>query len=520
MAGLHRNGNKAEYDVAAEEMKVPSSESLTQDFAIGQSSPSPEGWNSVLRKWIKYLGAEELGVEQIPQSARTNQNPRDLFTVFFSANAGTATMALGLLGPSLFGLGWWDSFLCVLFFNVIGAIPAALIATLGPKMGLRTMIIPRYCFGWWPAKVLVFLNILNQIGWAMVNTIAGATVLYDVGGGKLPLAVAVLLIGLIALIIGLFGYHLVHIYERYSWIAMTLCFCIVAGFGARDFINVPMGSGAVEASSVLSFGTTIVGFELAWVPIAADYGVYMREHTASWKVFAWSFGGLVLSQVLVEALGVAVATLISNPNPAFGAAYDSGGLGGLIGQVFEGHGTGVRNFGKFIEILLSFSTVAVIITNIYSLGLSIQMISTKLLVIPRLIWSLIGGIVFMVAAIAGREHLEVVLENFLNICAYWLTPFCTVLFLDYFCFRRESTYDMNAWNDRRQLPHGVAAFSVFVIGTVLAALCMSQTWWVGPIALAVGNPPFGTDISWEIAIGAVTILYIPLRYLERKYWGL
>ena len=515
------NIGKVNYHGSSEEIKSPStpSESPSQDVGVGLSVPSTSTW-AKLRKWINYLGAEEMGIERIPETSRTNQNPRDLFTVFFSANAGTATLALGFLGPSLFYLGWWDSFLCCLFFNLIGAVPAAWLATCGPKMGLRTMIIPRYCFGWWPAKVLVFLNILNQIGWAMVNAIAGATVLYDVGGGTLPLAVAVLLIGLTSLIIGLFGYHLVHIYERYSWIAMIVCFCIVAGFGAPHFVNVPMGTGATEISSVLSFGTTIIGFQFAWAPIAADYGVYMRENTSSWKVFAWSFGGLFLSQFIIEALGAAVATLISNPDMAFTAAYNSGGLGGLIGQVFEGHGTGVRNFGKFIEVILSFSTVAVIITNIYSLGLSAQMISSKLLVVPRLVWSLIGGVIFLVAAIVGRSDLEAVLSNFLNICAYWLTPFCTVLMLENFCFRRGFAYDLTAWNNRKQLPYGLAAFPVFVIGTVLALLCMSQTWWVGPIALAVGNPPYGTDISWEVAIGAVTLLYIPLRYLERKHWGL
>jgi purine-cytosine permease-like protein len=345
-------------------------------------------------------------------------------------------------------------------------------------------------------------------------------VLYDVGGGTLPLAVAVLLIGLAALVIGLFGYHLVHIYERYSWIAMILSFCIVAGFGAPHFVNVPMGTGAAEISSVLSFGTTIIGFQFAWAAIAADYGVYMRETTKPWKAFAWSFGGLFVSQFLIEALGAAIATLISNSDMAFTTAYNSGGLGGLIGQVFEGHGTGVRNFGKFIEIILSFSTVAVIITNIYSLGLSVQMISTKLLVVPRLVWSLFGGVVLLVAALGGREHLEAVMSNFLNICAYWLTPFCTVLMLEHFCFRRGYAYDLSVYNDRTQLPYGLAAFSMFLMGTILALLCMSQTWWVGPIALAVGDPPYGTDISWEVAMGAVTLLYLPLRYLERKYWGL
>ena len=103
----------------------------------------------------------------------------------------------------------------------------------------------------------------------MVNTIAGANILYDVGDGHLPESVAVLILGLMALVIGAFGYDLVHQYERYSWIVMLICFCIVAGFGAKHFVNVPMGSGAAEVSSVLSFGTTIISFQISWSTIAA-----------------------------------------------------------------------------------------------------------------------------------------------------------------------------------------------------------------------------------------------------------
>ena len=70
-----------------------------------------------------------------------------------------------------------------------------------------------------------------------------------------------------------------------------------------------------------------------------------------------------------------------NSSKAFADAFDARGVGGLTGQVFEGYGTGVRNFGKFIEALLSFSVVAVVITNIYSLGLNVQIVSDQLL--PR-----------------------------------------------------------------------------------------------------------------------------------------
>ena len=245
----------------------------------------------------------------------------------------------------------------------------------------------------------------------------------------------------------------------------------------------------------------------------------MQESKKPWRVFLWTFNGLFWSQFLIELLGVALMTTV-NGSQAFSNAYDVAGVGGLTGQIFEGYGTGVRNFGYLIETILSFSVVAVVITNIYSLGLNVQVISDWLLKIPRLIWSLLGGVVFLVAAVAGRDHLQIVMGDFLNCIAYWLCPFLGVLFLEHMCFRRGYAYDVRAWNDPSKLPVGIAAIVVFCISTVLAILCMSQTWWVGPIALRVGNPPYGTDISWELALGATIILYIPSRWLERKYFGL
>jgi purine-cytosine permease-like protein len=161
-----------------------------------------------------------------------------------------------------------------------------------------------------------------------------------------------------------------------------------------------------------------------------------------------------------------------------------------------------------------------ILVNIYSLGLNIQAIGLGLLKVPRLLWSFLGGVIFLAAAVAGRNHLASVMENFLNCIAYWLTPFLTIMFLEHIIWRRGYAYDISAWDNPAKLPYGYAASFVFVVGTVIAILCMSQTWWVGPIALKVGNAPFGTDISWELALGVTIALYIPLRYLERKKWGL
>jgi cytosine/uracil/thiamine/allantoin permease len=100
-----------------------------------------------VRAWINKIGAEERGIERVTEEQRTNQHPFSLFTLWSSASICTATLAFGTIGPALFGLGWWDSFLCILFFNIIGATPPALMATLGPQLGLRTMTVQRFSFG-------------------------------------------------------------------------------------------------------------------------------------------------------------------------------------------------------------------------------------------------------------------------------------------------------------------------------------------------------------------------------------
>jgi len=36
-------------------------------------------------------------------------------------------------------------------------------ATLGPKTGLRQVSISRYSMGWWPVKIIAFLNVIEQV---------------------------------------------------------------------------------------------------------------------------------------------------------------------------------------------------------------------------------------------------------------------------------------------------------------------------------------------------------------------
>lgn len=137
---------------------------------------------------------------------------------------------------------------------------------------------------------------------------------------------------------------------------------------------------------------------------------------------------------------------------------------------------------------------------------------------------------YVVAAVAGRDHFATILDSFLLCMGYWLTPFFVVLFEEHLIFRRQ-VYNLEDWANRKALPVGLAAIVAFGSGVVMAVMgmrythflmlanCNSQAWYVGPIALKVGGPPFGADVGFELGFSTTAILYPPLRYLEKKHFG-
>lgn len=69
---------------------------------------------------------------------------------------------------------------------------------------------------------------------------------------------------------------------------------------------------------------------------------------------------MFLSQFFIELLGVGLMTAV-NGSDAFQSAYDAAGVGGLTGEIFRGYSSSVSGFGKFIQILLSFSVIGVVV---------------------------------------------------------------------------------------------------------------------------------------------------------------
>ena len=145
------------------------------------------------------------------------------------------------------------------------------------------------------------------MGWSSVNVIVGAQLIKAVNN-DVPSWAGIIIIAAGTFIITCFGYKVVHWYEMISWFPCFLIFLIVAGvFGHHGYFeNIPMGSGAGEAGSVLSFAASVFGFATGWTSYAADYTCYQPVNTPRWKVFGYVWLGLMFPLCFTEMLGVAV----------------------------------------------------------------------------------------------------------------------------------------------------------------------------------------------------------------------
>ena len=444
---------------------------------------------------------ERLGIERISPTARTHLRISDNFTLWFSANLVISTVALGALAVPVFALGFWDSVYAILIFNVLGSLPVAFLATMGPKTGLRQMTISRFSFGWTGASLMSFFNVAACTGWSAVNAIVGGQLVAAVTGGTIGRPVAVLVIAVLTTIFGMYGYKHVHRYARYAWIPAAIIFVMLMIIAGPKVVIIPTPAlGVAEIASFVSFGGAIYGFATGWSSYAADYNVRQPERTRASRVFWFTFLGIAVPCIILEIFGLALTTAFT------GSAIN--GVGDLLAAAAQPLG----GFGSFLLIILALSIVANNIPNAYSIGLSMQVLSKTCQRVGRVTWTLFGAVFYMLIAIPAVSNFNNTLEDFILIIAYWLGPWTIILIEEHVIFRR-GRYNVEDWNTRSKLPIGWAALVSMGLGLVGIYLGAAQAIYVGPIA-KLFNPPYGMDIGFELGLVFAGIAYLFLRRIE------
>ncbi|ODV75015.1 purine-cytosine permease CYBJADRAFT_166778 [Cyberlindnera jadinii NRRL Y-1542] len=490
------------------------------DQTHGQSSDTKLSW---INQIAASLNAETTGIERVTEDQR---NPKEgVFssaTMWFSANLVIASMSLGMLGQAVWAISFWQSVFVIIFFNILGLLPVAFFSCFGPEFGLRQMVLSRYLTGVFAARIFALITAIACVGWGAVNIMVSAQLLNMVNKPhSLPPWAGCLVLVVSTIIVSMFGYKVVHAYEKWAWIPNLAVFIVFIVQMARsgNFTGGGFPGGQATAAGVLSFGGAIYGFATGWTTYAADYTVFVRKGYPKRVIFFGLCAGLFIPLVFTQVLGAAVYSG-TYKDDTWANYYSEYQAGGLMFAVLSVNSLG--GFGQFCSVLLAMSTVANNIPNMYTIALCTQSFWSPLAKVPRVVWTLVGNCLTLVICIPAYYHFETVMDNFMNLIGYYLAIYEAISLSEHFIYRRGfKGYDVTIWNDKSQLPIGIAGTIGFCFGVFGAVMGMDQVWFLGPVGKLIneGGPYGGADIGFELAAAFAFVAYNVSRPFELKYFG-
>ena len=267
--------------------------------------------------------------------------------------------------------------------------------------------------------------------------------------------------------------------NRWAWLPQLILLFVLVGSAGPHFDSSiqSVGNPASVNANRLSFFSLSLSVPASWAAAVSDYYVYYPESTTTWKIFLMTLLGSTLSFSFVTLLGVGLASGITT-TPAWSTAYDTSS-GALILAGYEGLG----GFGMFCGVIVALFVIANNIRGTYSAALGCQVLGRYGKVIPRYVWVCVIVAIYFICAIAGRNSLFDIFENFLALMGYWVMIFVSIVLEEHLIFRR-----------------GVR-----------------QEWYAGPLAETVGDT--GSDLGIWVGCGFTLIVFPPLRFLELNKFG-
>ncbi|CAI4410558.1 BGN_3a_G0014980.mRNA.1.CDS.1 [Saccharomyces cerevisiae] len=488
----------------AHDAKTPSTNEFYDDVESHGTEELVEAKLSFLNRIAAGLSAETKGIEPITEDEKTDDSILNAASMWFSANMVLPAYAIGALGPMVFDLNFGQSVFVIIFFNLLGLVSVAFFSVFGAELGLRQMILSRYLVGNIAARIFSFINFIACIGWGIVNTVASSQVLNMVNPGhQCPLwAGCIVIIGATVIV---------------TFSAMESFMLTRNGRGyqilpSKKFVLGEWTSGPTTAGNVLSFGSTVYGFAAGWTTYAADYTVYMPRKTNKYKIFFSLVVGLATPLYFTMILGAAVA-MAAIGDPAWKTYYDENSIGGLTFAVLVPNS--VHGFGQFCCVLLSLSTIANNVPNMYTIALSVQATWEPLAKVPRVIWTLLGNAAALGIAIPACYYFSTFMNYFMDSIGYYLAIYIAIACSEHFIYRRSfSAYNVDDWDSWERLPIGIAGTAALIVGAFGVALGMCQTYWVGEISRLIGD--YGGDIGFELGLSWAFIVYNIARPFELK----
>ena len=253
------------------------------------------------------------------------QSASDLFLIFAGANIVATTLQVGATLAGSFGLR--PAMAIIAAGAVIGAALVAVLAPLGPRLRVPSIIACRAPLGFSGASTLAWMLVITNFAWIALNNVIAASICASLWGGPPSIRVWAVGLGLIATVIVSGGPRLVGRTDR---VAVPLLFVsgIVLTIACLQ-AQLPAETATVAPASQWMRGLDITaGYQVTWLLMFADYTRYNRSGRAAGVAV---FLGLALTALWFMPIGFVAARLAGSDDPgAMIAALGVGWWGALL----------------------------------------------------------------------------------------------------------------------------------------------------------------------------------------------
>lgn len=434
---------------------------------------------------------EMHGMAPIPVDNRYGRLHR-VFTVWFTPNLVPAGFFLGTLAVASFvGVGFDWGVVAIVLGTVLGGLLVSILGTFGPKSGAGQIPLARLSFG----KSVVLpgvLQWLSTIAWDAINAIFGAEAVHILI--HVPFWFGLLLVLVMQGVLGLFGYEVMHLFQKWMSIVLGAMFVVVtvkiASVGHFNAVSTAHGSALVGGFILMT--TLAASFVVSWGAYASDYSRYMKPDTSSGALFIWTLLGVSLSSIWLEILGLAAASVV--------ASDTSGGIQHLMGGGL---------LGGLAMVAIWIGTVSVNAMNDYSGSLALQAAGAR--VKRPYVAVVVTVFAFALTLWLHSGNLATKFENVLLFITYWVPPFAAIQMVHW--WRHRGKVDAAKIMDFGKLPVGWDALAAELIGFGAAVPFMDTTIFEGP---ASSSWLHGGDIAFFVGFVVGGLAYAVIRLAVTK----
>lgn len=436
------------------------------------------------------MQVEQRTIDYIPENER-HGSVRNLFAIWFSANAQITTIVTGALAIVL-GLNLWWSMIAIILGNAIGGIFMAYHSAQGPKLGIPQMIQSRAQFGVMGATLPLILVIIMYLGFFSTSGVLGAQALTS--AFHLPQNLSLIIVNAITCLLVIIGYDLIHRYERVVAVLFLLLFVyITLRLSSQPLATQPSQPHFAWGPFLLVL-SIMASWQLTYAPYVADYSRYLPKHTSIRSTFWYTYLGSVIGSSWMMILGAWIAVV---------APKQSDDMVAYIG-LLAGHGLGLITY-----LLMMCGVLAINTLNVYGGFMSVVTTITAFHPWkPSARTRILGTIIFALAGTAisiwGQGNFLENYSKFLTLLLYFLTPWTAINLVDFYLLRHgdyqiEAIFDPNGQYGRVNW----VAILAYVVSIVVQFPFMNTELYVGFLAHHMG----GADIAWMVGLVVATALY-------------